>query len=87
MKEILNEFKRNVNHGEWYVDGVDLVEMATIIWENNSFKFDGQMNWQKQETVIDTTFAPAYANIFMYVLEKRMLGICEFIGHGYGGDF
>ena len=78
MKEILNEFKGKVNYGEWYVDGVDLVEMATIILENNYFEFDGQIYWQKQGTAIGTKFAPAYANIFMYVLETRMLGICEF---------
>ena len=37
-----------------------------------------QIHWQKQGTAIGTMFAPAYANIYVYVLETRMLGICEF---------
>ena len=52
--------------------------MATIILENNYFEFDGQIYWQKQGRAIGTKFAPAYANIFMHVLETRMLGECEF---------
>ena len=52
--------------------------MVTIIFEKNSFEFDGDIYWQKQETAIGTKFAPAYANIFMYVLETRMLKECEF---------
>ena len=85
---LLKEFKGNVNYGDWYVDGVDLAEMATIILENNYFEFDGQMYWQKQGTAIGSKFSPAYANIFMYVLETRMLGCWEYVklGHGYG-DF
>ena len=78
MKEILKEFKEKVNYGQWYVDGVDLVDMPTIILENSYFGFDGQIYWQKQGTAIGTKFASAYANIFMYVLETRMLGECEF---------
>ena len=52
--------------------------MATITLENNYFEFDGQIYLQKQGTAIGTKFAHAYANIFMFVLEKGMLGICEF---------
>ena len=33
MRKVLSEFKI-VNVSEWYVDGVDLIEMATIISEN-----------------------------------------------------
>ena len=65
----------------------DLVELATIILENNYLEFDGQIYWQKQGTAIGTKFAPAYAHIFMYVLETRMLGECEFRPWVYGGDF
>ena len=61
------------------VDGVDLIEMATIILENNYFEFNGDIYWQKQGKAIGTKFAPAYANIFMYVLETRMLKECEFL--------
>jgi hypothetical protein len=47
--------------------------MATLILENNYFEFDGKIYWQKQGTAIGTKFAPTYANIFMYVLETRMV--------------
>ena len=78
VRKVLSEFKEIVNVSEWYVDGMDLIEMATIILENNYFEFDGDIYWQKQGTAIGTKFAPAYANIFMYVLEIRMLKECEF---------
>ena len=52
--------------------------MVIIIFEKNSFEFDGDIYWQKQETAIGTKFAPAYANIFMYVLETRMPKECEY---------
>ena len=78
MRKVLSEFKEIVNVSEWYVDGMDLIEMATIILENNYFEFDGDIYWQKQGRAIGTKFAPAYANIFMYVLETRMLKECEF---------
>ena len=42
MNEILKEFKKKVNYREWYVDGVDLVEMATILLKNINFEFDAQ---------------------------------------------
>ena len=45
--------------------------MATIILENLHFEIDGQIYWQKQRKTIGTKFAPAYINIFMYVLETR----------------
>jgi hypothetical protein len=52
--------------------------MATLILENNYLEFDGEIYWQKQRTAIGTKFAPANANIFMYVLEARMLKECKF---------
>ena len=42
MNEILKEFKKKVNYREWYVDGVDLVEMATILLKDINFEFDAQ---------------------------------------------
>ena len=78
MRKVLSEFKEIANVSEWYLDGVDLIEMATIILENNYYEFNGDIYWQKQGTAIGTKFAPAYANIFMHVLETRMLKECEF---------
>ena len=43
MRKVLSEFKEIVNVSEWYVDGVDVIEMATIILENNYFEFDGDI--------------------------------------------
>jgi hypothetical protein len=63
---------------EWFVDGVDLLEMAKIILENNYFEFNEEnIYWQGQGTAIGTKFAPAFANIFMYVLETKMLQECD----------
>ena len=52
MRKVLSEFKEIVNVSEWYVDGVDLIQMATIILENNYFEFDGDIYWQKQLLVL-----------------------------------
>ena len=41
MRKVLSEFKEIVNVSEWYVNGVGLIEMTTIILENNYFEFDG----------------------------------------------
>ena len=43
MRKVLSEFKEIVSVSEWYVDGVDLIEMAAIILENNYFEFDGDI--------------------------------------------
>ena len=60
------------------VVGIDSIEMPTIILENNYFEFDGDICWQKQGTAFGINFALAYANIFIYGLETRMLKKCEF---------
>jgi hypothetical protein len=58
---------KEVNVSEWYVDGVDLIEMATLILENNYFEFDGKIYWQKQGTAIGTKFAPTLICQYIYV--------------------
>ena len=57
--------------------GFDLLEMAKMILENNYFEFNEEIYWQRQGTAIGTKFAPAFANIFMYVLETKMLQECD----------
>jgi hypothetical protein len=49
MRKVLSEFKEKVNVSEWYVDGVDLIEMATMILENNYFEFDGEIFGRSRE--------------------------------------
>ena len=66
MRKVLSEFKEIVTVSQWYVDEMDLIEMATIILENNYFEFDGDIYWQKQGTAIGTKFAPAYANYLCF---------------------
>ena len=56
IEEILKKFKEKVNYSQWYVGGVDLVEMATIVLENSYFKCYGQIYWQKQGTAIGTIY-------------------------------
>jgi hypothetical protein len=51
--------------------------MAKMILENNYFEFNEEIYWQRQGTAIGTKFAPAFANIFIYVLETKMLQECD----------
>ena len=44
--------------------------------ENNVFEFDGRVYRQKLGTAIGTKFAPAFANLFMADLEKKLLDGC-----------
>ena len=53
-----------------------LVNLARVVLENNFFEFDGKVYRQKLGTVIGTKFAPAFANLFMADLEKRLLDGC-----------
>jgi hypothetical protein len=48
MRKILEEFRDKTTFSEWFVDGVDLLEMAKMILENNYFEF----NEQRQGTAI-----------------------------------
>ena len=50
-----------------------LVTLASIVLENNYFKFHEKIYRQKLGTVIGTKFAPACANIFMAQLEQILL--------------
>ena len=56
MNEILKEFKKKVNYREWYVDGVDLVEMATILLKNINFEFDAQDILAEAEELLVQSF-------------------------------
>ena len=53
-----------------------LVSLGKVVIDN-FFEFDGRVYKQKLGTAIGTTFAPAYANLFMSSLEEELLSKCE----------
>ena len=50
-----------------------MVGLARDILENNYFEFNETIYRQRMGTAIGTKFAPALANIFMSLLERKML--------------
>ena len=54
----------------------DFVCLARDILENNYFEFNGNTYRQRTGTAIGTKFPPAFANIFMLKLERKMLSEC-----------
>ena len=50
-----------------------LVELASLVLDNNYFEFDNKFYRQTLGTAIGTKFAPAFANLFMTRLEERLL--------------
>ena len=50
-----------------------IVELASLVLENNYFEFNDMVFRQKLGTAIGTKFAPAYVNLFMNRLEERLL--------------
>ena len=50
-----------------------LVELASLVLDNNYFEFDNKFYRQTLGTAIGTKFAPAFANLFMTTLEERLL--------------
>ena len=73
--------QRGVNHvcgllREWdemNEEMVTLVERAMhLVLRNNVFTFEGKIYIQLQGTAMGTSFAPPYANLFLYSLEKKL---------------
>ena len=52
-----------------------LTELINIVLKNNVFEFNGNFYLQIQGTAMGTKMAPAYANIFMGELEKKLIAI------------
>jgi hypothetical protein len=50
-----------------------LVEMLTLVLENNNFTFDGNHYLQINETAMGTKMAPSYANTLMGDLEELFI--------------
>ena len=43
LKEIIQEFKEEVDLTEWHVDEEDLIDLARLVLENNYFEFDDKI--------------------------------------------
>lgn len=50
-----------------------IVDLAELVLRNNNFEFDGKHFLQILGTAIGTKMAPAYANLFMDELERRLI--------------
>ena len=50
-----------------------VADLAQLVLENNIFKFNGDHYMQTQGTAMGTGMAPAYANIFMYTIEEKII--------------
>ena len=55
------------------VDYNTAADLAQLVLENNIFKFNGDHYIQTQGTAMGTRMAPAYANIFMYTIEEKII--------------
>ena len=55
----------------------DLARIAEFVLKHNHFTFNGEHYLQMNGTAMGTKFAPAYASIFMAVLEEEFLASCE----------
>ena len=49
------------------------LEFSKLVLSNNHFKFLGKHYLQKSGTTMGTKMAPSYANLFMAVLDDRMI--------------
>ena len=74
MAVIIEEFtsKGGSSNLRWLIKE-DLVGLARDILENNYFEFNETIYRQRMGTAIGTSFAPAFANIFMSLCRKKML--------------
>ena len=50
-----------------------IVDLAELVLKNNNFEFNGNHYLQTLGTAIGTKMAPAYANLFMDRLERRLI--------------
>ena len=48
------------------------IGLASLVLENNYFEFNNKIYRQELRSTIGTNFAPAYANLFMSVLDERL---------------
>ena len=73
IDEVMDEIFMKAGSLQSWLDKQDLVTLANDILENNYFEFNGNIYRQRVGTAIGTRFAPAFADIFMPRLERRML--------------
>jgi hypothetical protein len=56
---------------EWFVDGVDLLEMAKMIIENNYFEFNEEIYWQRQGIQLLEQSLPRLLRIYLCMSSKQ----------------
>ena len=71
IKHFLHNKNQSYKHPEQPTPQI-ITELTSIVLKNNAFEFNKGYYLQKQGTAIGTRIAPAYANLFMGYLEKRM---------------
>ena len=67
----LNDKTQSYKHPEQPTPQI-LTELANIVLKNNAFEFNEEYYLQKQGTAMGTKMAPAYANLFMGMIETKM---------------
>ena len=66
-KTYLNQRPKNIPSTDW------LLKLIDLILTGNNFTFNNKNYLQKQGTAMGTKMAPAYANLFMGILENKLL--------------
>ena len=70
----LNALKEALDNREnKTINTEDLIKMASFVFKNNLFEFNGKVKQQVSSTAIGTKFAPTYACIFMDKIESDFL--------------
>ena len=72
MEEALRYFLLQ-HDGEGLPPLEDVIKVVNFVLSNNFFSFEGQLYKQIHGTAMGTPMAPAIANLFMGLLEKRLL--------------
>lgn len=76
--EAIGKFLSDNGSDDDDTDSDDIQKMVDFILKHNYFEFDGKFYLQKQGTAMGTKMAPAYANVYMAVLEEEFLERSEY---------
>lgn len=74
MKETIEEIHGNFVLEEDGLNVEDIIDLAKLILESNYLEFGDSIFRRKMGTAIGTKFAPAFANMLISSLERRILG-------------
>ena len=68
---LINQFLTEINTGTWRRNMIN--DLLKFVMMNSYFTFRGQVYHQIDGTAMGTTCAPVYANIVVYMLERKVL--------------